>query len=90
MPKKSKLGFDEIFLVNLERRPDRRERMGFNIDMLGIDYKWVPAMDGRTIDEDFLAREGIKMLPEFSEPFHGRALTYGEIGCFLSHYRLWD
>jgi len=90
MPKKSKLGFDEIFLVNLERRPDRHERMGYNFDMLGIDYQWVPAMDGRTIDEDFLAREGIAMLPEFSEPYHGRALTYGEIGCFLSHYRLWQ
>ena len=90
MPKKSKLGFDEIFMVNLERRPDRYDRMAYNFDMLGIDYQWVPAMDGRTIDEEFLAREGIKMLPEFSEPYHGRALTYGEIGCFLSHYRLWQ
>ena len=77
-------------MVNLERRPDRHERMAYNFDLLGIDYQWVPAMDGRTIDENFLAREGIKMLPEFSEPYHGRALTYGEIGCFLSHYRLWQ
>lgn len=22
--------------------------------------------------------------------FHGRALTYGEIGCFLSHYKVWQ
>ena len=29
------------------------------------------------------------MLPEFSEPYHGRPLTYGEIGCFMSHYNLW-
>ena len=90
MPKKSKLGFDEIFMVNLERRPDRYERMKYNFDQLGIDYKWVPAMDGRKITEEFLAETGIKMLPEFSEPYHGRALTYGEIGCFLSHYRLWQ
>ena len=90
MPKKSKLGFDEIFMVNLERRPDRYERMKYNFDQLGIDYKWVPAMDGRKITEELLAEAGIKMLPEFSEPYHGRALTYGEIGCFLSHYRLWQ
>jgi len=90
MPKKSKLGFDEIFMVNLERRPDRYERMKYNFDQLGIDYKWVPAMDGRKITEELLAETGIKMLPEFSEPYHGRALTYGEIGCFLSHYRLWQ
>ena len=90
MPKKSKLGFNEIFMVNLERRPDRYERMKYNFDQLGIDYKWVPAMDGRKITEELLAEAGIKMLPEFSEPYHGRALTYGEIGCFLSHYRLWQ
>ena len=90
MPKKSKLGFDEIFMVNLERRPDRYERMKYNFDQLGIDHKWVPAMDGRKITEELLAETGIKMLPEFSEPYHGRALTYGEIGCFLSHYRLWQ
>ena len=90
MPKKSKLGFDEIFMVNLERRPDRYERMKYNFDQLGIDYKWVPAMDGRKITEELLAEAGIKMLPEFSEPYHGRALTYGEIGCFLSHYKLWQ
>ena len=77
-------------MVNLERRPDRYERMKYNFDQLGIDYKWVPAMDGRTITEELLAETGIKMLPEFSEPYHGRALTYGEIGCFLSHYRLWQ
>ena len=29
------------------------------------------------------------MLPEFSEPFHGRPLTFGEIGCFMSHYNIW-
>ena len=62
MPIKSKLGFDEIFMVNLERRPDRYERMKYNFDQLGIDYKWVPAMDGRKITEEFLAETEIKML----------------------------
>ena len=31
----------------------------------------------------------LQMLPEFSEPFHGRPLTFGEIGCFMSHYNIW-
>lgn len=90
LPKKSKLGFDHIFMINLARRPDRYQRMTYNFDVLGVEAEWVPAMDGRNIDEEFLAREGIQMLPQFSEPFHGRPLTYGEIGCFLSHYRLWQ
>ena len=29
------------------------------------------------------------MMPEFSEPYHGRPLTYGEIGCFMSHFNIW-
>jgi len=90
LPPKSKLGFDEIFMVNLERRQDRHDRMMYNFDNLGISYKLVPAVDGRKMDETFLAEKGITMLPQFSEPFHGRALTYGEIGCFLSHYQLWQ
>ena len=90
LPPKSKLGFDEIFMVNLERRQDRHDRMKYNFDNLGIDYELVPAVDGRKMDETLLAEKGITMLPQFSEPFHGRALTYGEIGCFLSHYQLWQ
>ena len=30
------------------------------------------------------------MLAEFEEPYHGRPLTYGEIGCFMSHYNIWQ
>ena len=26
-PKKDKLGFDEVYMINLERRPDRRLKM---------------------------------------------------------------
>ncbi len=47
-------------------------------------------MDGRNLDEDYLAEHGIRMLPGFSEPYHGRPLTLGEIGCFMSHYNIWQ
>jgi collagen beta-1,O-galactosyltransferase len=32
---------------------------------------------------------GIKMMPEFEEPYHGRPITMGEVGCFMSHYNVW-
>ena len=32
----------------------------------------------------------IQMLPEFEEPYHGRPLTFGEIGCFMSLYNIWQ
>ena len=46
-------------------------------------------MDGRKLAASYLEREGIRMLPGFSEPYHGRPLTMGEIGCFMSHYNIW-
>uniref|UniRef100_A0A7N6BRS9 Glycosyl transferase family 25 domain-containing protein n=1 Tax=Anabas testudineus TaxID=64144 RepID=A0A7N6BRS9_ANATE len=32
---------------------------------------------------------GIEMMPGYKDPYSGRALTRGEIGCFLSHHSLW-
>jgi collagen beta-1,O-galactosyltransferase len=29
------------------------------------------------------------MMPEFEEPYHGRPITMGEVGCFMSHYNVW-
>lgn len=89
LPQKDKLGVDEIYMINLERRPDRKQKMDHSFDLLGIEYEWVKAVDGRTFGDSHLADNGITMLPSFSEPYHGRPLTYGEIGCFMSHYNIW-
>ena len=41
------MGFDQIYMVNLERRPDRHFKMVSCFEELGIKFKWVPAVDGR-------------------------------------------
>ncbi|XP_055957916.1 glycosyltransferase 25 family member [Patella vulgata] len=87
---KSKLGFDEIYMVNLLRRPERRERMRNTLYDLGIDAKFFDAIDGKKLNDTYLDSLGIDMLPGFADPYHGRALTMGEIGCFLSHYTIWE
>jgi collagen beta-1,O-galactosyltransferase len=87
---RSSLGVDKIYLINLRRRPDRLAKMEACFEELGIDFELVEAVDGKTIDEDFLEREGVGMLPGYEEPYSKRqTLTYGEIGCFLSHHRIW-
>ena len=40
--------------------------------------------------QEYIAERGIEMMPEFEEPYHGRPVTYGEIGCFMSHYNVWN
>lgn len=46
-PVKHKFGFDEIFIINLNRRTERRERMKYCLNELGIQATFVDAVDGK-------------------------------------------
>ncbi|KAG8574408.1 hypothetical protein GDO81_009168 [Engystomops pustulosus] len=72
-----------------ERRQDRRDRMRKTLYELQIDFKLSDAVDGRALNETQVTAMGIKMLPGYKDPYHGRPLTRGEMGCFLSHYNIW-
>ncbi|XP_041370447.1 procollagen galactosyltransferase 1-A-like isoform X2 [Gigantopelta aegis] len=85
-----KLGLDEVYMINLLRRPERRFRMKHNLYELGIDAKIIDAVDGQELNDTYLDSLNVDMLPGYSDPYNGRALTMGEIGCFLSHYFLWQ
>src|SRR5690606_11229242 len=75
-----------IQVINLKRSLDRREAMRVQLDALGLDYEFFPAVDGR-------AGEHLRF-PNYSDEFCLRAwrrpLTPGEVGCFASHYLLWQ
>lgn len=88
-PAKDKLSFDEVFLINLKRRPERRTRMEYSLGELGLQHKLINAVDGMALNDTYVESLGIKMLPNFADPYHHRAMTMGEIGCFLSHYNIW-
>lgn len=42
--------FDKVVVINLDRRPDRMERLGAQLDELGIQYERFSAVDGRALD----------------------------------------
>ena len=42
------------------------------------------------IQSDDIDGLGIRQLPGFSDPHKPRTITRGEVGCFLSHYYLWQ
>uniref|UniRef100_A0A8C9U731 Cerebral endothelial cell adhesion molecule n=1 Tax=Scleropages formosus TaxID=113540 RepID=A0A8C9U731_SCLFO len=89
-PKQADLmGFDEVYLINLHRRPDRRERMLWSLYELEIDVKVVDAVDGGALNSSDIKLLGVDLLPGYYDPFSGRTLTKGEVGCFLSHYYIW-
>jgi collagen beta-1,O-galactosyltransferase len=85
----SKIGFDQIYIINLERREDRRKRMEQTLDELNLSYNMTKAIDGKKIDENYLKDLNIKIIPGYKDPYSDRSLNYGEIGCFLSHYFIW-
>lgn len=84
-----KLGFDEVFMINLQRRTDRRERMLRALYEQEMTCKVIAAVDGKAMNVSEIHTMGIHMLPGYSDPYHGRPLTKGELGCFLSHYNIW-
>ncbi|XP_060686107.1 procollagen galactosyltransferase 2-like isoform X1 [Hemiscyllium ocellatum] len=84
-----KMGFDEIFMINLKRRTDRRQRMLRTLYEQDIEVKVVDAVDGKALNTSHLKALNIEMLPGYHDPYSGRILTRGEIGCFLSHYYIW-
>lgn len=90
MQKFDRLGFDQVYLINLDRRPSRRVRMVNTLNELGVEVHLLPAVDGQLLNDTYIDKMGIKMLPEYADPYHKRPLTRGEIGCFLSHYFLWE
>lgn len=89
-PEKTKLSFDEIYMINLERRTERREKMDKSFMELGLDYTYFAAIDGKSLTDEVLIQKGIKLMPEYVDPYHKRPMTAGEIGCFLSHYSIWQ
>ncbi|XP_013858341.1 procollagen galactosyltransferase 2 [Austrofundulus limnaeus] len=85
----SKMGFDEVFLINLKRRLDRRTRMLKTMASLGLQAVLIDAVDGKALNGSQLQALGIEMMPDYKDPYSGRVLTRGEIGCFLSHHSVW-
>lgn len=48
-PIRDTLGVDRVYMINLLRRPERRERMNNCFTELGIDATIVDAVDGRLV-----------------------------------------
>jgi len=43
----------------------------------------------RELTEEKISDMGIRQLEDYRDPYSGRMMTFGEIGCFMSHYNVW-
>ncbi len=79
-------GRPRIFVINLARSPDRRRFIGDGLGRLGLDHEFFPATDGAALTEDDLANYDRKARLEA----FGCDLLPNELGCYLSHYRIYQ
>ena len=77
-PPKTKLGFDHIYVINLERRPERRLTTQFILDEWGIDAEFFNAVDGRLLSKNDVRRLDLRKCRDYRH-VSGRDLTYGEV-----------
>lgn len=76
----------KIYVVNLERAPDRLTHMAAQLQRLGLDYEVVAAVDGAELtptDRRGLVDESaVSAMPQW--------LTAGAVGCALSHRLVYE
>ncbi|WP_085906423.1 glycosyltransferase family 25 protein [Kiloniella majae] len=75
-----------IFIINLERSAERRNKIEKKFSAIGLNYEFHKAFDGRELDW--------KSLPNYAHSYRlkefGKDMTPNEIGCYLSHFTLFE
>lgn len=80
----------ESVVISLARHKDRLEKfIARNSQYLG-DIEVFSAIDGNQISQADLDERGLLVDLDWRDPIKKRSLTKGEVGCFLSHFDLWQ
>ena len=76
-----------IWVISLRRSVDRRARIVSQLETLNLPYEIIDGVDGRELDP---AETAAHYSTTEAITYNGRELTPGEIGCSLSHLRLYQ
>ncbi len=78
----------EIFCINLKKRTNKKRFMKKQFYYSGLNAKFINAFDGNKLNKKKLIKKGIlsKNAKSNAHPF---GISKPEIGCFLSHIKLW-
>jgi len=74
-----------IFVISLARETERRAAM--QRELADFEFEFFEAVDGDRLGESDCQH---RLHAEWWRVIRGRQLSPGEIGCFLSHYGLWQ
>lgn len=82
---------DNIFIINLPRRPAKLKHVLAQLHAEGLNAKIVDAIDGDAFtSQEEIAKLGASTLPNYCGHKHTLPhLTTGQLGCFMSHFTIW-
>jgi glycosyl transferase family 25 len=75
-----------VWLISLPQDQTRRQRIGAQLDTLGLDWTWFPAIDGRLHQEELLRRAD----PVAYARNMGAPILPGKLGVYASHLAVWS
>lgn len=84
-----KMGFDEVFMINLRWWQDWWECMLWVLQVQEIECWLVEVVDGKVMNISQVEVLGIQMLFGYWDFYYGWFFIKGELGCFLSYYNIW-
>jgi len=79
-----------IFVINLKDSLDRRTNITAQLSALGCDFEFVEAVDGRNLNEEELKQYSKEATIQNWTNKAQRGLSPGEIGCALSHLKVYQ
>ncbi len=77
-------------VINLKSRKDRLEAFSENNAGMIVGSRRLEAIDGSELTYASLKEMGFDTDKSWRDPILGRVMTRGEIGCFLSHFKVWQ
>ena len=83
---------DKIIIINLEKRLKKKQKMILKTKQLHQNYniEFFKGIDGLDITTSYLKTENIIIKNNWKNPFTNNAITLGEIGCAISHLKIWE
>lgn len=75
-----------IFVINLATSADRRQKITSRLEALKISFEVFNAVDGRQIADPLFSRYNDQQRIKYRRT----RLSGGELGCFASHFKLWE
>lgn len=73
--------FQKVFVINLDRSPERLLEIDKKLKALNINYERISAVDGKTL--------GSEEIKQMTTAMCARGCTLSSIGCAMSHINVW-